>query len=129
MGRPEDLRYTPTHEWVRVEGDLATVGITDHAVEQLGDLTFVDLPEPGTKVTKGERFGEIESTKAVADLVSPVSGEVVERNGAAAQDLGIVQSSPFERGWLLRVRVSDPAEVASLLSASEYAERLAAEEH
>ena len=129
MGRPEDLRYTPTHEWLRLEGDLATVGITDHAVEQLGDLAFLDLPQPGAKLTKGQRFGEIESTKAVADLFSPVSGEVVEVNGEVVQNLDILKDSPFERGWLLRVRVSGTPELESLLSASEYAEKLAAEEH
>ncbi|MGQ9590355.1 MAG: glycine cleavage system protein GcvH [Planctomycetota bacterium] len=128
MARPEDVKYTPTHEWARVEGDVATFGITDHAVEALGDLAFVDLPEPGASVKKGERFGEIESTKAVADLVSPLSGEVVEVNREAAENLALVSSSPFEDGWLVRVRLADPGEAASLLSAAEYEDRLAAEE-
>lgn len=128
MARPEDVKYTPTHEWARVEGDVATFGITDHAVEALGDLAFVDLPEPGASVKKGERFGEIESTKAVADLVSPLSGEVVEVNREAAENLELVSSSPFGDGWLVRVRLADPGETASLLSAAEYEDRLAAEE-
>lgn len=129
MARPEHLKYTPTHEWARVEGDMATVGITDHAVGALGDLAFLDLPEPGASVRKGERFGEIESTKAVADLLAPLSGEVVEVNREAAENLELVSSSPFGEGWLVRIRIADPKEAASLLSAAEYEERVAAEEH
>ena len=112
-----------------IQNGTVTVGITDHAVEQLGDLAFVDLPAAGTRATRGKRFGEIESTKAVADLVAPVSGDVVEMNAAAANDLELISSSPFDKGWLIRVKLSDPSELESLLSAEAYAKHLESEEH
>ena len=129
MARAEDLKYTSTHEWVRVEGDIATVGITDYAVEQLGDLAFVDLPEQGTSTAKDARFGEIESTKAVSDLISPVTGEIVEVNTEVIDDVERISDSPFDRGWLIRIRMSDASELESLLTAAEYAERIQVEEH
>jgi glycine cleavage system H protein len=122
------MKYTATHEWVRVEGDIATVGITDHAVEQLNDLVFIDLPEAGASTQKGGRFGEIESTKAVSDLVSPVSGEIVEVNSGVVDELQRISDSPFEGGWLIRVRMSDPTELEALLGSEEYATQLEAEE-
>ena len=129
MARPNDLKYTATHEWVRVEGDIATVGITDHAVEQLSDLAFVDLPEEGRDAKKGGRFGEIESTKAVSDLISPVSGKIVAVNTEVVENLQLISNSPFEEGWLIRVRMSDPSELDSLLSAQEYEASIQVEEH
>lgn len=129
MARPQDLKYTSTHEWVRAEDGVATVGITDYAIEQLGDLAFIDLPETGDTVTRGERCGEIESTKTVADLVAPISGEVVEVNSAVADDPDPVSSSPFESGWLVRIRLSEPSQLEGLLDAAGYQEIVDAEEH
>jgi glycine cleavage system H protein len=127
MSRPHDLKYTPTHEWARVEGDVVTVGITDYAVEELSDLAFVDLPQPGARVTKGARFGEIESTKTVSDLNAPVSGEVVEVNTEVAEKLQLITHSPFEDGWMVKIRMANPAEVAALLSADAYAAHVESE--
>jgi glycine cleavage system H protein len=129
MARPSDLKYSRTHEWVRVEGDVATVGITDYAVEQLGDLAFVDLPEVGGSAKQGERFGEIESTKAVSDLVSPVSGEIVEVNSEVVDDLELISGSPFEKGWLVRIRLSALEELEPLLTDDGYATAIESEEH
>lgn len=129
MARPANLKYTPTHEWVRVEGDDAVVGITDHAVEQLSDLAFVDLPEKGSPAEKDVRFGEIESTKSVSDLIAPVSGEIIDVNTEVVENLQMISSSPFEQGWMIRVRMSDRSELDSLLSAEEYADHILTEEH
>jgi glycine cleavage system H protein len=129
MSRPENLKYTPSHEWCLVEGDLATVGITDFAVEQLSDLVFVDLPKPGATVTKGERFGEVESTKTVSDLISPVSGSVTAVNGELSDHPETISQSPFDRGWLIRVRLSDPGEVTGLLDATAYQAQIDASAH
>ena len=129
MSRPENLKYSPTHEWVRVEGDIAVIGITDHAVEQLSDLAFVDLPEKGTVLEKDTRFGEIESTKSVSDLISPVSGEIVGVNTEIVENLQLISSSPYDQGWMIKVRMSRPSEVSSLLSAEDYALQIASEEH
>jgi glycine cleavage system H protein len=120
MPSPKDCRYTPTHEWCRIEGDVATVGITQHAVELLTDLVYVDLPAPGTKVSAGKQFGEVESVKAVSELNSPVSGEVLENNGAAAADLSSISTDPYGRGWLIKVRLSNPGEAAKLMDAAAY---------
>ena len=128
MTRPEVLKYTSTHEWVQVEGDVATIGITDHAVEQLSDLVFIDLPEAGASAQKGARFGEIESTKAVSDLVSPVSGEIVEVNSEVADDMQRISDSPFERGWLIRVKMSNIEELDGLLGVEEYSLQLETED-
>jgi glycine cleavage system H protein len=117
---PADLKYTKEHEWVRVEDDIGTVGITDYAQDQLGDIVFVELPEPGKAVKQMEKFGEIESVKAVSELYSPVTGEVVEANPALADSPELVNDSPYGEGWMLRVRLSDPGEIEKLLSAQEY---------
>lgn len=118
---PAALRYSKEHEWVRVEGDeRAVIGITDFAQDQLGDVVYLDLPEAGTALTQFERFGEVESVKSVSDLFSPISGEVVERNQAAIDAPELVNSSPYEDGWLLRVRMRDATELEKLLSAEEY---------
>jgi glycine cleavage system H protein len=129
MSRPDDLKYTSTHEWVRPQGDSVVVGITDHAVAELSDLAFIDLPEVGEAVEKGSRFGEIESTKAVSDLLAPVSGEIMEVNTAATENLQEISSSPFDKGWMVRIRMSHPSELDSLLSAEEYEAHLKAVEH
>lgn len=126
--RPADLKYTTSHEWVRIDGEIATVGITDFAVEHLSDLTFLSLPEVGETLTAGESFGEIESVKAVADLNAPVSGEATEVNTDLPEDLEALKTSPFERGWMVKIRLSDPSEVESLLSLEAYEEQVRKEE-
>ena len=121
---PADLKYTKEHEWARVEGDLVRIGITLFAVEQLGDVTLVDLPDPGTQVEGAAHFGEIESVKAVSELFAPVSGEVVEVNTALADSPELVNESPYERGWMVVIRPSDPAELEELLSPAAYEQLL-----
>ncbi len=121
MKRPGHLRYSETHEWTSLDGDVATVGITDFAVEQLQDLVFIELPKAGARVEKGKRFGEIESVKAVSDLVAPVSGEVTAVNEALDVDLGPLASDPFGAGWLVKVRVPDrESALAGLLDEAGY---------
>jgi glycine cleavage system H protein len=117
---PADLRYTKEHEWVRVADGIGTIGITDYAQDQLGDIVFVDLPAPGTRVKYLEKFGEIESVKAVSELFSPVTGEVVEANTGLNDSPQYVNDSPYADGWMLRVKLDDPAEVDGLLTAAEY---------
>lgn len=129
MARPGDLRYAETHEWVRIEGNEAVIGITDFAVEQLSDLAFVDLPRVGTVVQQKGRFGEIESTKAASELFSPVSGEVVAVHEGLADHLEQISESPFGEGWMIRVRLCDPSELDNLLSAAEYETHLQSQEH
>ncbi len=119
---PEDCRYTHEHEWVRVDGELATVGITHHAQDQLGDVVYVDLPEVGATFNQNQPFGSIDSVKTASDLFSPISGEVVEVNGTLVNDPAIVNADPFGEGWMIRVRQSDPADVDSLMTADQYAE-------
>ena len=123
---PTDLRYTSDHEWVRLEGDTATIGVTDFAAHELGDVVFVDLPEPGRVVEQFGTFGVVESVKAVSDLYAPVSGEVTEVNGALTGQPELVNSDPFGAGWMIRVRVSNAAQVDGLLEPEAY-ERLIAE--
>lgn len=121
MQFPEDRRYTKTHEWARHDGELVRVGITTFAVEQLGDIIYLDLPEPGTQVEQGTAFGEIESVKAVADLIAPVSGEVREVNEPIMDDLDALAEDPWERAWLIAIAPDDPAEMDALLDAAAYA--------
>ena len=123
---PADLRYTKDHEWVRVDGDTATIGVTDFAAQQLGDVVFVDLPAVGRTVDQFATFGVVESVKAVSDLYAPLSGEVVEVNGDLAGKPELVNSDPFGAGWMIRVRVGDSAQVEGLLDATAY-EQLTAE--
>jgi len=120
VSSPADRRYTKEHEWVSVEAGVGTVGITDYAQDQLGDIVFVDLPAAGTRITHMQKFGEIESVKAVSELFSPVSGEVIEVNSALAGKPELVNESPYGEAWMLKVRLSDPGEVDRLLSAAEY---------
>jgi glycine cleavage system H protein len=123
---PADLRYTKEHEWVRVDGDVATIGITQHAADQLGDIVFVELPAPGKALEQFATFGVVESVKAVSDLFAPVGGEVVEANGALAAAPEAVNSDPYGAGWMLRVRLADATQVDGLLDPVAY-EALVAE--
>jgi glycine cleavage system H protein len=123
---PTDLRYTKDHEWVRLDGDTATIGVTDFAAHELGDVVFVDLPEPGRKIEQFGTFGVVESVKAVSDLYAPVSGEVTDVNAALTGQPELVNSDPFGAGWMIRVRVSNAAQVDGLLEPEAY-ERLIAE--
>jgi len=120
LSTPTDRRYTKEHEWVRVDDGVGTVGVTDYAQDQLGDIVYLDLPTPGTPVKLFEKLGEIESVKAVSDFYSPVSGEVVDVNEAVADHPELVNESPYEKGWLVRVRLADPAELDALLTAEQY---------
>lgn len=128
METPGDLRYSKEHEWVRLEDGLATIGITDFAQDQLGDIVFLDLPEPGASFEQFAKIGEIESVKSVSELFTPVGGEVTEMNQAAVDQPEIVNQEPYGAGWLIRLRVEDPAQLDNLLSAEEY-EALVATEH
>lgn len=123
---PADLRYTKEHEWVRVAGDVATIGITQHAADQLGDIVFVELPAVGRLLEQFATFGVVESVKAVSDLFAPLGGEVVEVNGALTGAPEAVNSDPYGAGWMLRIRLADPAQVVALLDPAAY-EALVAE--
>ena len=117
---PEDLRYHPEHDWARVEGDLATLGITWYAQDQLGEIVHYEPPEEGSPLAKDESYGEVESVKAVSDIVSPLSGEVVEVNTKVVEEPETVNEDPYGEGWLVRVRLTDAAEVDELLDAATY---------
>ncbi|MBD2663539.1 glycine cleavage system H protein [Richelia sinica FACHB-800] len=117
---PDDLRYSDTHEYVRLDGEIATVGITEFAIDQLGDIVFLDVAEIGDALDKGESCGTIESVKAVEDLKSPVTGTVIERNEALINSPEQIVDDPYGEGWLLKVRVNDPEEVEDGMTASEY---------
>ena len=118
---PEDLRYTKDHEWIRVLGDRGIVGITDYAQNQLGDVVFVELPEAGRAMNAGQSFGSVESVKAVSELFSPVTGDIVETNKALVSAPEVVNSDPYGKGWMLVVKLQAPAELAGLMDASAYA--------
>ena len=125
---PPELKYSDEHEWVRVEADnTAVVGITEFAAESLGDVVFVELPDVGAQLTQFEKMGEIESVKAVSDLIAPVSGTVAERNEAVVDAPELVNDSPYDEGWLLKVEMADPDEIDDLMSAEEYDSFLASE--
>ena len=125
MNIPADLRYSSEHEWMRVDGDTGTIGVTDYAQDQLGDIVYLDLPAVGAVVGQHGKMGEIESVKAVSELFSPVSGEVVEVNAALAASPQLVNESPYGEGWMLKVRLSDPSDLDTLLSAAQYDDYLA----
>lgn len=116
----EDLRYADSHEWVKLDGDTATVGITDYAQHALGNIVYVDMPEVGDEVNAGEEFGAVESVKAASDLISPVSGEVIEINEALEDEPELVNQDPYAN-WIMKVKVSDPSEINNLLDAAAYA--------
>ncbi len=122
---PEDLRYTADHEWVRLSGETATVGITAFAAEQLGDIVFVELPSVGTALAAQATFGVVESVKAVSDLFAPLSGAVTEANEALAGQPELVNTDPYGAGWMLRLTVTDPSELERLLEPSAYAQLIA----
>ena len=117
---PEHLRYTKEHEWVSVEGDIGTIGITFHAQKELGDIVYVDLPKPGTFLQQHKTIGSVESVKAVSDIFTPVSGEVVEVNGSLGESPEILNKDPYGSGWLVKIKLSQPAEAGQLLTAAEY---------
>jgi glycine cleavage system H protein len=125
---PEELLYHAEHDWARVEGDLATFGITWFAQDTLGEVVFFEPPEPGARVRKDEAYAEVESVKAVSDVFAPLSGEVVAANGEAAASPEVINEDPYGRGWMVRVRLSDPHEAESLLDAGAYRALLAEEE-
>ena len=116
----KELRYTKSHEWVAVEGDNATIGITDFAVKELTDLVFIELPEVGSTITAGGSFGEVESVKAVSDLLAPITGEVTEVNETLPDNLALLSDDPFGKGWVARVKITDAASVDSLLDHAAY---------
>ena len=120
MNFPVDLRYTSEHEWIRVEGDEAFVGITDYAQSELGEIVFIDVPTEGETVGQGEVFGSIEAVKTVSDLNMPVTGEVLEINGALDAQPELVNNDPDGEGWIIRISVKDPAELDSLMDAKAY---------
>jgi glycine cleavage system H protein len=122
---PSELKYGKSHEWVRVEGDTATVGITDHAQKELTDVVFVELPAAGRKIKSGEACAVIESVKTASDIYAPVSGEVIESNDAVTKDPAIVNNEPYGKGWFFKVKLSDPGELDHLLSADAYTKQIA----
>ena len=124
---PENFRYTKEHEWVLVEGDTGTVGITDHAQEELGDIVYVDLPKVGAHIEQGKSLGSVESVKAVSDVYSPVSGEVLEINPTLASQPEALNTDPHGAAWLVKIRLSAPAEAAGLMSAADYEAYIGAE--
>ncbi len=117
---PEDLKYLDTHEYVRLEGEIATLGISAFAVDQLGDIVFLELPEIGDALEKGESFGTIESVKAVEDMYAPISGTVIERNEAMIQSPELISEDPYGEGWFLKVRIDDDENLGDTLTADEY---------
>ncbi len=127
MSYPENYRYTKEHEWIAVEGAVATIGITDHAQAELGDIVYVDLPAVGKALAVGDSFGSVESVKAVSDVYAPVSGTVVDANTALNDEPGILNSDPHGSGWLIKISLADAAELDNLLSASAYEEYIQAE--
>jgi glycine cleavage system H protein len=122
---PTDLKYHPSHDWARVDGDTATLGITAYAQDQLGEVVFFDPPKIGTQVTKDSAYAEIESVKAVSDVIAPLSGEIVEVNEQLADAPEKVNVEPYDSGWLVKIRLSDPGEVDQLLDADDYEALLA----
>lgn len=129
MAAPADLRYTKTHEWVRVDGEVATIGISDYASTELGDITFVELPEVGDSISQAQPFGVVESVKAASDVYAPVDGEVIEANDDVVAAPDLVNASPYERAWLVKVRLTNPEQVDALLDAATYDQVAAAAAH
>lgn len=117
---PEDLKYTKEHEWAKIEGDIATIGITDFAQSELSDIVYVELPAIGTMVEQMQPFGSIEAVKTVADLFAPLTGEVIEVNEELETNPGIINEDPYGLGWMIKIRITNPEEIQNLLSAEEY---------
>ncbi len=126
---PSDRRYTADHEWIKIEGNIGTVGITEFAQSELGDVTYVEVPAIGKAITQGETFGVVESVKAVSDLYAPLSGEVIEVNDALATSPELVNESPYEGAWMIKIRLADPTAAAALLDAAAYEEIAASSGH
>jgi len=126
---PKTLKFAPSHEWVHLDGDVATIGISRFAVDQLTDLIVIDLPAVGTKLTPGKSFGEIESVKAVSDLYAPIAGEVVEVNSAVSGNVQLLAEAPYTKGWLIKIRVDDPSAIDNLLDHDAYERKVAEEPH
>lgn len=122
MANPRENKYTNEHEWVKLEGDTAVMGITNYAATQLGDMVYVDMPSVGATISQGEAVGALESVKAAADFYSPISGEVLERNERLLDDPGLLNSDPFTDGWFIKIRPSDPSELDKLMDAAAYDE-------
>jgi glycine cleavage system H protein len=120
MASPSDLKFTESHEWIRVDGDNATIGIADYAQSELGDITYLELPDVGSTITAKEPLGVIESVKAATDIYAPASGEVTERNDAAIDKPELVNQSPYEDAWLIKIQLSDPAQLDSLMDSTAY---------
>jgi glycine cleavage system H protein len=125
----KSLKFTATHEWVLLEGDIATVGISKFAVDQLTDLIVIDLPKVGTRVAPGKTFGEIESVKAVSDLYAPIGGEVIEINSDVANNVQLLAEDPYEKGWLMKLKADQPLSTSELLDFASYEKRVAEEGH
>lgn len=125
MNIPADLRYCASHEWIRLEGDIATVGISDHAQAELTDVVFVELPSIGRKVDAGDPTAVVESVKAASDIYAPIGGEVIEANNAVEADPSLVNTDPYGKGWIFKLRVKDPADAARLMDASSYQSHIA----
>ncbi len=125
---PEELHYTQSHEWVRIEGDIGTIGITEHAQKELGEIVYLELPEVGHLYNADDEFGTVESVKAVSELFIPISGEIIEVNRAAVAEPGIVNDDPFGDGWLIKLKVTTDDDIRKLMSADQYAEYVEAEE-
>ena len=122
---PSDLKYAKSHEWVRVDGDFATVGITDHAQHELTDVVFVELPDVGKQVNAGEACAVVESVKTASDIYSPVGGEITEVNKAVSENPALVNTEPYAGGWLYRIKLGNPGELSSMLSPEQYAAQIA----
>jgi len=125
MNFPEKLKYTKEHEWLRIENDVAVVGITDYAQSELGDIVFIEFPDKGKQCSQNESIGTIEAVKTVADLFAPVSGEVIETNNDLADTPELVNQDPYEKGWMLKIKMSDPSEADALLDSVAYKEHVA----
>jgi glycine cleavage system H protein len=126
---PGDRRYTTDHEWIKIDGDVGVVGITDFAQSELGDVTYVEVPQVGRTIEKGETFGVVESVKAVSDIYAPLGGEIIEVNEALAGTPELVNESPYEGAWMIKIRLADPAAASALLDAAAYEQHAASSGH
>ncbi len=126
---PQSLRYSPTHEWARLDGDTCTVGISQFAVDQLTDVVYIELPDVGDRVTAGQRFGTIESVKAVSDLYAPVSGEITAVNSKLVNDTSPIGQDPYGKGWMVKIKLSPGANLEGLLTPAKYQEQIASQDH
>jgi glycine cleavage system H protein len=126
MNIPSELKYSTDHEWVKVEGDIATIGITDYAQKELGDIVFVDVTSEGETLAIGDVFGSIEAVKTVSDLVLPISGEVIEFNSSLESDAAAINSDPYGNGWIIKVKIANPSELSDLIDAAAYKSHIGA---